>query len=60
MDYVAICAWGNFFICGYNALSAILLKRHAFLFDFKPASLDCPTHGQGAGPGGDPHLPSRS
>ena len=94
MDYVAICAWGNFFICGYNALSAILrgygdsvrplyfvavacvanvildvvfvagfhlgasgtalatvisqglsmflgiayLKRHAFLFDFKPAS----------------------
>ena len=24
MDYVAICAWGNFFICGYNALSAIL------------------------------------
>ena len=24
MDYVAICAWGNFFICGYNALSAVL------------------------------------
>ena len=24
MEYVAICAWGNFFICGYNAISAIL------------------------------------
>lgn len=94
MEYVAICAWGNFFICGYNSLSAILrgygdsvrpmyfvgvaclanilldflfvkyvglgaagtayatvisqglsmvlgvvyLKRHHFIFDFKPAS----------------------
>ncbi len=24
MEYVAICAWGNVFICGYNALSAVL------------------------------------
>lgn len=24
MEYVAICAWGNFFICGYNSLSAVL------------------------------------
>ena len=24
MSYVAICAWGNVFICGYNALSAVL------------------------------------
>ena len=24
MEYVAICAWGNFFICGYNSLSALL------------------------------------
>ena len=24
MQYVAICSWGNFFICGYNSLSAIL------------------------------------
>ncbi|MDD3367611.1 MAG: MATE family efflux transporter [Lachnospiraceae bacterium] len=24
MAYVAICSWGNIFICGYNALSAIL------------------------------------
>lgn len=24
MAYVAICAWGNFFICGYNSISAIL------------------------------------
>ena len=24
MEYVAICAWGNIFICGYNAISAIL------------------------------------
>lgn len=24
MKYVAICAWGNVFICGYNALSAVL------------------------------------
>ena len=26
MEYVAICAWGNFFICGYNSLSAVLLS----------------------------------
>ena len=24
MTYVAVCAWGNFFICGYNSVSAIL------------------------------------
>lgn len=24
MTYVAVCAWGNFFICGYNSISAIL------------------------------------
>ncbi|MCI8418613.1 MAG: MATE family efflux transporter [Lachnospiraceae bacterium] len=24
MEYVAVCAWGNIFICGYNAISAIL------------------------------------
>ena len=24
MSYVAVCAWGNFFICGYNSISAIL------------------------------------
>lgn len=24
MKYVAICAMGNFFVCGYNAISAIL------------------------------------
>ena len=24
MEYVAICAWENFFICGYNSLSAVL------------------------------------
>lgn len=24
MIYVAVCAWGNFFICGYNSISAIL------------------------------------
>ncbi len=24
MQYVAICSWGNFFICGYNSLSAVL------------------------------------
>ncbi|MCI8888778.1 MAG: MATE family efflux transporter [Hungatella sp.] len=24
MTYVAICAWGNFFVCGYNSISAVL------------------------------------
>lgn len=36
MKYVAICAWGNFFICGYNSLSAILRgygdSRHPLYF----------------------------